>query len=163
MIFVTVGTEKFPFDRLVRSIDRAVGEGRIRDKVYIQKGYSSYVPVNADYWNFLEFPDMVDMVQKANLIVSHAGVGSFLLCVHFRKVPILFPRRAVFGEHLDDHQLDFVKGIERLDVALVAYDERDLLIQIDHYRRLIARVRLGISLQTDNLVTYLAATADKIL
>ena len=34
MIFVTVGTEKFPFDRLIRAIDKGLERGGINDRVF---------------------------------------------------------------------------------------------------------------------------------
>ena len=93
MIFVTVGTERFPFDRLVRVMDEAVGLGRIRDEVFIQRGNSGYIPKYVDHTDYLDFPKMEEIVEKANIIVSHAGVGSTLLFLELRRIPILFPRR----------------------------------------------------------------------
>ncbi|RLD98861.1 MAG: hypothetical protein DRI92_03255 [Aquificota bacterium] len=157
MIFVTVGTEKFPFNRLIKAVDLAVGEGRIRDRVFIQMGNSSYVPQFVEYRDFLEFEEMMGMIRRADVVVSHAGIGSFLLCLHLGKVPILFPRRAHLGEHLDDHQMDFVKGVEKLGRALVAYDEKELLQEIERYPRLVTRLKIRVPSQVEKLAVYLEA------
>ena len=44
MIFVTVGSQKFPFDRLVQRVDELAGEGIIREEVIIQTGACRYRP-----------------------------------------------------------------------------------------------------------------------
>ncbi len=157
MIFVTVGTEKFPFDRLVRCVDLAVGEGKIMEEVFIQKGHSSYVPQYAKYTEFLGFPRMMDMLQRSRVVVSHAGVGSFLLCIQLGKVPILVPRRATLGEHLDDHQLEFAKVIELLNKAIVTYDEKQVLEKLHWYPKLAAKVALSLSPGRKRLLSHLEA------
>lgn len=152
MIFVTVGMERFPFDRLIRTMDLAVGEGKVKEPVFIQRGYSSYVPMYAEYTDFLEFSQIVEVVKKARVVVSHAGVGSFLICLRMGKVPILVPRLASLGEHLDDHQVDFVREIKALDRALVAYEMDQVLKIIDLYLWLVTRVSSKGSSQADRLV-----------
>jgi UDP-N-acetylglucosamine transferase subunit ALG13 len=43
-------------------------------------------------------------VEEADLVVSHAGVGSALMALEAGRCPVLLPRRRSFGEHVDDHQ-----------------------------------------------------------
>ena len=47
MIFVTVGTQKFQFDRLLKEIDSLIASKYIKEKVFIQRGNSTYLPQNA--------------------------------------------------------------------------------------------------------------------
>ena len=44
MIFITTGSQKFQFNRLLQKIDELVAEGTIKDEVFAQIGYSDYVP-----------------------------------------------------------------------------------------------------------------------
>ena len=44
MIFVTLGSQKFQFNRLLIEIDRLIEEKYITDKVFAQIGYSDYKP-----------------------------------------------------------------------------------------------------------------------
>ncbi|HEV1534200.1 TPA: multidrug MFS transporter, partial [Streptococcus pneumoniae] len=44
MIFVTVGTHEQQFDRLIKEVDYLKKENLIQDEVFIQIGYSSYIP-----------------------------------------------------------------------------------------------------------------------
>ena len=42
MIFVAVGTQKFPFDRLLKKIDKLIMANIIKEEVYAQIGHSMY-------------------------------------------------------------------------------------------------------------------------
>jgi len=133
MIFVTVGSEKFPFDRLIRILDNAVKAGRIKEDVFAQIGNSAYVPSSFEYCDFLAFRDIIAFINKSDMVITHAGVGSILLCLSLGKHPVIFPRLSAFGEHLDDHQLELSKNLENTGKVLVAYDEKGLLSKIEGY------------------------------
>ena len=136
-VFVTVGSEKFPFDRLIRTIDKAVGKHTIPADTFIQTGHSHYLPKFCQWKSFLEFDKMVNFLQESEIIVSHAGVGSALLCLSLERIPLLFPRQSRFGEHIDDHQLDFARRMESQGKVLAAYKEEELIYGICHYQLLI--------------------------
>ncbi len=53
VIFVTVGSQKFQFDRLLKEIDRLIDEGIIKEEVFAQTGCSNYIPKNFAYKNFI--------------------------------------------------------------------------------------------------------------
>lgn len=42
MIFVTVGTHEQPFNRLIEKMDELVESGKIKEKVVVQYGFSTY-------------------------------------------------------------------------------------------------------------------------
>jgi len=137
MIFVTVGTEKFPLDRLLRALDEGIRRSEIGEEVFAQTGHSRHVPKRFQYSTFLPFNEMITFIQKADIVVAHAGAGSTVLCLHLGKVPILFPRFARFGEHLDDHQVEFARQMEGQEKVLTAYDEEELIDKIKHYKGLL--------------------------
>ncbi|MDU2502160.1 MAG: glycosyltransferase, partial [Lactobacillus gasseri] len=58
MIFVTVGTHEQPFNRLVKKIDDLVADGKIKEKVVIQTGFSTYQPVHCDNHKMMSFEEM---------------------------------------------------------------------------------------------------------
>lgn len=136
-IFVTVGFENFPFDRLLKIIDRGVGRGIIKDELKIQIGTSSYIPQFCASQRFFPFEEIVERIRKADIVICHAGVGTTLLTLQSGKIPILFPRMAKYGEHIDDHQVDFARKMQDLKKVLVAYDEAELLYQIKNYESLV--------------------------
>ena len=84
---------------------------------------------------------MAEKIREAEAVVTHAGVGSVLLCYLLGVVPIVFPRRAELGEHVDDHQMEFARRMEREGELVAAYDGEDLLRAIAEYPERLARTR----------------------
>lgn len=107
MIFVTVGTHEQPFNRLIEEIDRLKGENLIEDEVVIQKGYSTYIPKYCKYFDILPYEDMIKYVKEASIVITHGGPASFIIPLSMGKTPIVVPRQKKFGEHVNDHQLEF--------------------------------------------------------
>jgi UDP-N-acetylglucosamine transferase subunit ALG13 len=104
MIFVTLGTQAFPFDRLLEGLDSVSGE-----ELVIQGGTSTFRPKTASWFDFLELPQLVEYVRKARVVVSHAGVGSVMTVVAEGKRPVVVPRVQRHGEAVDDHQVPFAR------------------------------------------------------
>lgn len=155
MIFVTVGTESFQFDRLIRAIDQAIINKEIEDDVFAQIGSSQYKPKSFSYQKIISFDEMVKAIKKADIIVSHAGIGTTLLCISLGKIPILFPRKHSLKEHLDDHQLEFAKKMEKSNKVLIACDDQQLIYQIKNYKEIINQIPHNDMEQNDQVVNYL--------
>ena len=118
MIFVTVGTNEARFDRLLA----AVAELGFDEEVLIQHGHSSPIcPTGADLVDFLPFEEMVKKIRSARTVVTHAGVGTIMVALANAKRPVVFPRRAAYGEAVDDHQLQV--GRRFADAGLVTLVE----------------------------------------
>nr|WP_246265824.1 glycosyltransferase [Aromatoleum diolicum] len=62
----------------------------------------------------------------ADVIVSHAGMGSILTALKFRKPIIIMPRRAELGEHRNDHQVATAKWLAGRTGIHVASDAQEL-------------------------------------
>lgn len=107
MIFVTVGTHEQPFNRLVKAVDDLKLSGKITDSVFIQTGYSTYVPKACEYKDFITMNQMSDYMQRARVIITHGGPSSFIMALQLNKIPIVVPRMAKFNEHVNDHQVTF--------------------------------------------------------
>jgi UDP-N-acetylglucosamine transferase subunit ALG13 len=136
-IFVTVGFESVPFDRLLQAIDQGLKQHRFEGEVLIQKGHSRYQVRGCESQQFLGFDEVVARLKEADIVIGHAGVGTTLLCLALGKIPILFPRQSRFHEHVDDHQMRFAQKMESEGKALVAYDEDDLFSKICRYGELV--------------------------
>ena len=140
MIFVTVGTEKFQFDRLLKIVEGAVLTDRIPGDVIIQRGKSKRLATPFQQEEYYPFEKIVNFMSAADIIISHAGIGTTLLSLKLGKIPILFPRRQRYSEHLDDHQLDFTQRIEATGKVLVAYNESQLLNCLNNYQSLVEQL-----------------------
>jgi hypothetical protein len=66
--------------------------------------------------------------READAVVTHAGVGAALEALEAGRRPLLVPRLARHGEHVDDHQLQVAGELERRGLAVVRQPE-DLTIE----------------------------------
>lgn len=143
MIFVTIGTQE-PFDRLIRSMDRLLAELE-GVKAVAQVSHTEYDIQHMESFSFLAPQDFNEQFSKAELIVSHAGMGTIISAMKLEKPIIIFPRLASLGEHRNDHQLATARVLEKLDYLHVAYDEATLKEMVQAFIRgeLKSRHRIG--------------------
>lgn len=111
MVFVTVGTHEQQFNRLVRAVDMLVADGTIAEDVFIQTGYCDYEPSRCSWSKFVPVSRMASLMRDADVVITHGGPSSFIEAMAAGKVPVVVPRRAEFGEHVNDHQVDFVLAV----------------------------------------------------
>lgn len=69
---------------------------------------------------FVEMSEFERLVAEAELLILHAGAGSVIHAVRAGKVPVVMPRRAIYGEIVDDHQVEFAKALEVAGRVVVA-------------------------------------------
>ncbi len=118
MIFFTLGTEQFPFQRMVDAAD-LVAEALPEEEVFVQIGKHPDPPRRAEWERWLSYPDFAARVREARVVVTHAGAGSLLSCAWIGKVAITAPRLHRFGEHVDDHQTELAGRMAELGHALL--------------------------------------------
>ena len=116
MIFITLGSQKFQFDRLLKAIDKQVNEGKITEGVFAQIGASNYKPKGYQYKEFLDRNEFEDRMSKADIVITHGGTGAIIGAVKKGKKVIAVPRLAKYGEHVDDHQLQLIEQFKELDL-----------------------------------------------
>ncbi len=126
MIFVTLGSQKFQFDRLLRKIDELISEGIVKDEVFAQIGASTYLPQNYKYTRFVDREEFSELIEKASLVVTHGGTGVIIGAVKKGKKVIAVPRLAKYGEHVDDHQLQLLHQFDDLGIICSCYDVEKL-------------------------------------
>jgi len=125
MIYVTVGKSIFDFERLVRAADEMAAE--LEEKVFIQRGYSSYVPVNAEHSDFISFDEAERLIGQASVVVSHAGIGTIIGSLRAGTPIVVVPRVQKNKEHFNDHQLEVCAAIEDRPGVEVVYDIEGLV------------------------------------
>lgn len=126
MIFVTLGSQKFQFDRLLQTIDTLIDDGVITDIVFAQTGASTYTPRNYQTTAFMDRDNFADTMQKATVVITHAGTGAIIGAVKKGKKVIAVPRLSKYGEHVDDHQIQIVNQFDELGILQPCYDTTDL-------------------------------------
>lgn len=118
MIFVSLGSQKFPFNRLLRAVDDLVEQGEIQEPVFAQIGSSDYEPRHYKYERFLDADAFSSELSKADMLITHAGTGVILRAVKNGKKIVVVPRQKKFGEHVDDHQAQIAQMFAELGYVI---------------------------------------------
>ena len=141
MIFVTVGTHEQPFDRLLKCIDKMVEDGKIKEEVIMQKGYTDYEPKHCKSSKLIPYEEMQENIKKARIVVTHGGPASFLDPLKYGKIPVVVPRKKEFNEHVNNHQLEFSKEVEsRMKNIIVAETDEEIIDAIVNYDKKIKKL-----------------------
>ncbi|MDD1406668.1 glycosyltransferase [Limosilactobacillus reuteri] len=109
MIFLALGTQKFQFNRILKSIDNQIANGLINDNVVAQIGHSTYLPKNYKYYRFIDSNDFDKYLRGCSILITHGGVGTILQAKRRDKPVIVVPRLVKFSEHVDNHQLEIAR------------------------------------------------------
>lgn len=127
MIFITVGSQKFPFDRLLKMIDTLIEEKIIVDSDVIgQIGYATYQPKHFSSIDFYSKDEMDKLIEQADVIITHGGTGSIISALEKKKKVIVCPREFKYGEHVDDHQVQITKLFQARNYCFEATNEARL-------------------------------------
>ena len=126
MIFITLGSQKFQFNRLLEAVDHLIENKKILEEVYAQTGYSDYRPKYYKYKDFLDHDEFAEMESKADIVLTHGGTGAIIGAVKNGKKVIAVPRLAKYGEHVDDHQLQLVRQFIKLNLICACEDVEKL-------------------------------------
>ncbi|HKP17783.1 MAG TPA: glycosyltransferase [Gaiellaceae bacterium] len=117
MIFVTVGGSTRPFPRLTQALSALP-----LDELVVQHGPSAVPDGVAHAVPFMDFAEVLDHLQRADVVVSHAGSGSVICARRNGHTPVLVPRLARYDETVDDHQAEFAAALEEAGEAIVVWD-----------------------------------------
>lgn len=122
MVFVTLGSQKFQFNRLLIKIDELIEQGVISEPVFAQIGSSDYLPKNYEYEAFLDRDAFAAKISECDTVITHGGTGVIIDAVKKCKKVIAVPRLARYGEHVDDHQLQLLQQFDDLGIISACYE-----------------------------------------
>ena len=132
MIFVTIGTQ-VAFDRMIQAVDDAAPllQGK---EIIAQVLGLKYQPKNGiKTLDYISPSDFKSYIERAELIISHAGTGTILSVSQMEKPLIVFPRLGKLKETRNDHQIATCRMLEKTTRLQVAYDEEQLKDKIALY------------------------------
>ena len=121
MTILTLGTHEQPFPRAVR-IAASLARG---EPLLVQHGSTPPdrdLP-NVSWVELLGLDELTEAMREASLVVAHAGVGSIVLALRAGKRPVVIPRLAARGEHVDDHQVQIAKRLDERGLVVACMDE----------------------------------------
>lgn len=121
-LFVPLGTQKFPFGRIITALNLLVEQGRYKPEEIVMQ--SALYPVKPIFTAFGLIPneDFNHYMKEAEVIVTHSGVNSIISCMEMGKPLVICPRFHEYGEHVDNHQIE---------IATLMHDKYDVLVCTD--------------------------------
>lgn len=139
MIFVTVGTHEQQFNRLIEAVDNLKKNEIIKEEVIVQTGFSTYTPVLCQSKSLFSYEEMIQNIKEARIIITHGGPSTFIMPLQIGKIPIVVPRQKRYGEHVNNHQVQFVEEVEkRQGNIIVVKDIEQLGNIITSYDKIVA-------------------------
>ncbi len=126
MIFVTLGSQKFQFNRLLKQIDKLIAEKVITEEVFVQSGYSDYEMNYCKYEKFLDREQFTIKMEMSDIVITHGGTGAIIGAVKVGKKVIAVPRLAKYGEHVDDHQVQLLEQFGDMGIIETCYEINEL-------------------------------------
>lgn len=106
MIFATVGSTAIRFDRFTEALATLPVE-----KLLVQHGPMEAPAGAARAVPYMQFPEVVESMERADTVVCHAGAGSILCALRAGHTPVVMPRLKSFDETVDDHQVEFSRAL----------------------------------------------------
>lgn len=126
-IFVTLGTQKFQFDRLLKKLDELVEQNKIRSEdLTVQCVYAEYQPKNFTMFAMKPQNEIEEIMKNVDLVITHSGTGSIITSLKLEKNIIIVPRLKKYGEHVDNHQVELAEVFKEKVNVIVVDDMNDL-------------------------------------
>lgn len=126
MILVLLGTQDKPFLRLLKMVSKEIDKSNIKEKVVAQTGYTTFSNEKITTFDFKSKDEIEKLIDKARIIITHAGVGTITECLEKGKKIIVVPRLKKYLEHTNDHQMQITKEFEMKGYVIALYDNKRL-------------------------------------
>ncbi len=130
-LFVPLGTQKFPFGRIITALNSLVKQNKYSPEEIIMQ--SALYPIKPKFKTFRLIPneDFNRYMSEAEVIVTHSGVNSIITCMKMGKPLVICPRLHEYGEHVDNHQMEIATLMNEKYNVLVCTDMKDLPLLIE--------------------------------
>ena len=126
-VVVTLGTYRgYGFQRIVRRLIEILPP---ETDVLWQTGDTDTSGLGIAGHDTIPERDLTDAMREADVVISHAGIGTALAAFEVGKSPLLVPRRASWHEHVDDHQIQIASELSSRSLAVtmeadaITYDD----------------------------------------
>ena len=126
MILVLLGTQNNSFHRLLEEIQKNINNGTIKEKVVVQEGYTKFQSKDMEIHTQVPKDKLQELIKKADLIITHGGVGSIISAITEGKKVIAVPRLKKYNEHVNDHQLDIIDSFNEKRYIIGIHEVEEL-------------------------------------
>ncbi|GAA2979925.1 UDP-N-acetylglucosamine transferase subunit ALG13 [Microbacterium terrae] len=131
---VTVGTQEgYGFDRLFDALAPLLADA---DEVLWQTGPQDVSSWGIDGRDRVPHDELSAAIAEADVVIAHAGTGSAIAAFEQGRFPVLVPRLAQHREHVDDHQVQIAREMQRRGLAFMRTpDQLDETVLLEAARR----------------------------
>lgn len=113
MIFVTLGTQKQSFKRLLQEIEDC--KMLDNEEIVAQIGHTKFISEKMKIVDFLDEEKFNEYIKKAEFVITHGGVGSIFSALLKEKKVLAMPRIKKYNEHVDNHQIEICEKLANMD------------------------------------------------
>lgn len=111
MIFVTVGTQPNGFLRCLKEVETLISNCQIEEEVIAQIGHTDFNSNKMKCIRFIGENEFKEYIEKASLVITHAGSGAIFNSIKANKKIIAMARLHEYNEMADNHQTELVKKL----------------------------------------------------
>lgn len=122
IILCLVGTNPYSFTRLVSYVDNTLGP---KYDVIIQLGNTTYSPKHSDFFKFRKRTDVLNLINKADIVITQGGFGSMRDVLSFNKNLIAVPRLIELNE-CQDNQKELVEYYDSKNYLVACHDVNNI-------------------------------------
>ena len=130
MILVLLGTQNNSFHRLLEEVEKNIENENINEEVIVQAGYTKFEPYTKKQpikvFSTISREELDSLIAKANLVISHGGVGSMITANQKGKKVIAVPRYKKYHEHVNEHQVDTIEIFAKRGYVMPLKDVEEL-------------------------------------
>ena len=152
MILVMLGTQNNSFHRLLEEIEKLINSGKIQEKVIVQAGHTKYKSKNMKIFSLIPLEELEELIEKADLIITHGGVGSIISSLKKGKKVIAVPRLHEYQEHVNNHQKEIVETFDKKGYIIGIQDVKELNEAIEKSKDFIPEKYLSSNKKMLNII-----------
>lgn len=149
MILVLLGTQDNSFHRLLDKIQELIEKKVINEEVVVQAGRTKYQSKDMKIFSLVSQDKLRDLTEKADMVITHGGVGSIVMSLKMGKKVIAVPRLSAFGEHVNDHQIQIVDSFNKQGFLIGVIELDDLEKALEKAKTFKPKKFVS---QTDNMI-----------
>ena len=126
MIIILLGTQKYSFHRLLEEVQKCVENGTIKEEIIVQAGGTEFSSKEMKMFTLIAQDELEKLMEKADIIITHGGVGSIVNGVKLGKKVIAVPRLKKHGEVANDHQIQIIETFAKEEFIIGLKDVSEL-------------------------------------
>jgi UDP-N-acetylglucosamine transferase subunit ALG13 len=125
LILLSLGTHQQAFTRALDLVEPLARQG---SRLLVQHGSTPprpHVP-NTRWIEVMPHAQIVEAMARADGVICHAGIGTIMTALNVGHTPVVIPRQAQHGEHVDDHQQEIATRFAERGLVRCVVEQTDL-------------------------------------